>query len=35
MAELIDVLVSRGTFLSACLMMAVVGLMAGLYMTRW
>ena len=35
MTELIDALFSRGMFLSACLMMALVGLMAGLYMARW
>ena len=35
MTELIDALLSRGTFLSACFTVALVGLMAGLYMARW
>ena len=35
MTELIAALLSRGTLLSACFMMALVGLMAGLYMARW
>jgi len=35
MTELIDALLSRGTFLSACFIMALVGLVAGLYMARW
>jgi hypothetical protein len=35
MTELMDALFSRGTFLSACIMMALVELMAGLYTARW
>jgi hypothetical protein len=35
MTELIDALLTRDTFLSACFVMALVGLMAGLYMARW
>jgi len=35
MTELMDALLSRGTFLSACFTVALVGLMAGLYMARW
>jgi hypothetical protein len=35
MTELIDALLNRGTFLSACFMMALVGLMAGLDVARW
>jgi hypothetical protein len=35
MTELIDALLSGGTFLSGCFIMALIGLMAGLYVTRW
>jgi hypothetical protein len=35
MTKLIDALLSRGTFLSACFFMTLVGLMVGLYMARW
>ena len=34
MTELIDALLSRGTFLSGCFIMALVGLLAALYMAR-